>query len=194
MHEMTIEQQRQAEQAKYVSCYKNPDYKMGELRHADAVEQLHALYAELKSEKLTSLLDVGCGRAEIVRTAVSIGYWPVRGLECVEYLCGGVVDQGEITCLPYENGQFDVVTCFDVMEHIPIDDTEISISELCRVANKAIIVSISNVRDSFGGGTLHINLRDYKEWEAILKKWWPGKVEWMSRTRISETWRLLKTI
>ena len=62
-----------------------------------------------------SLLDVSCGRGELLGAAEGLGFKPVRGTEAVEYLCDGErVVRAEIHDLPFATASFDVVTCIDV--------------------------------------------------------------------------------
>ncbi len=198
---LSIQQQREKEQNKYVACYEHSHYRMGEDRFKDAVTNLKTIaknfnaHAGNGSNRLRSLVDVGCGRSEIVRAAVSIGFWPVRGVECIDGLCGGIIDKGEITSLPYKDSQFDVVTCLDVMEHLPPDDTKRALKELWRVSRKVILVSISNEESKLEGvGVLHVNRRSYDEWDSLLREIWsPADVDKVSRTRRSETWLAVKS-
>jgi SAM-dependent methyltransferase len=47
---------------------------------------------------------------------------------------GGIARCGHITDLPFEDGKFDFVAAFDVIEHV--DDGRRAIAELCRVMSK----------------------------------------------------------
>ncbi len=44
--------------------------------------------------------------------------------------------------LPFENGEFDVVTCMEVIEHLPEGKMERVIKQLRRVAKRRLIVSV----------------------------------------------------
>lgn len=46
----------------------------------------------------------------------------------------------DIQRLPFKNGEFDVVTCSDVLEHTP--DVENAVAELLRVAAKALVITV----------------------------------------------------
>lgn len=48
---------------------------------------------------------------------------------------------GEVTCLPFTDGSFDLVCCFDIVEHV--DDDERALSEVSRTAKPGGIVLIS---------------------------------------------------
>jgi len=106
---------RQSEQSKYVAAYKDPGYKMGLARMASAEDDLKKMHG--------SLLDVGCGRGEVINMARALNLKPVMGVEVVPYLCDDKhIVQGEVTDLPFLKGEFDNVTFYDVMEHLPPED------------------------------------------------------------------------
>ncbi|MEK9183899.1 MAG: methyltransferase domain-containing protein, partial [Patescibacteria group bacterium] len=48
----------------------------------------------------------------------------------------------DIRSLPIQNGEFDLVTAFEVLEHIPWDDVPKALAELKRVTSKHVIISL----------------------------------------------------
>ncbi|MGD9126447.1 MAG: class I SAM-dependent methyltransferase [Planctomycetia bacterium] len=98
----------------------------------------------------SSLLDVGCGE----------GYWldflhrrygKERMLRGYEYAGNRVeaaqkhfphldLREGSIFELPEEDGSYDVVTCLEVLEHLP--DWQAGFEELLRIAKKEVIVCV----------------------------------------------------
>ncbi|MCH7553531.1 MAG: class I SAM-dependent methyltransferase, partial [Chloroflexi bacterium] len=44
--------------------------------------------------------------------------------------------------LPYPDGTFDTVTCFEVLEHLPFEHFKRALSELYRVARSTVILSL----------------------------------------------------
>jgi SAM-dependent methyltransferase len=54
----------------------------------------------------------------------------------VKFVVGSVVD------LPFPNRSFDVVGCFEVLEHLPGDLPRRALSELARVARHAVVLSV----------------------------------------------------
>jgi hypothetical protein len=172
-------QTRESEIARYVECYKDPRYKMGDKRRA------HVEWA-LKRGAGGSLLDVSTGRGEVIHLAVKLGYHPVMGTEAVPNLCGpDYMVQAMAHDLPFGDDAFETVTMFDVMEHLLPSDTEAVCKELERVASRRVILTVCNAPSSFGGadkGDLHINRRDsYEAWHSELKQHFSGSVARLPR-------------
>lgn len=185
----TLTAARHAEHAKYRRAYELPNYHMGGARMEDALRDLR----ELPSRG--SYLDVGCGRGEMLSHAQNMGYGPVQGVEVVPDLLGGDrVVYGEGHALPFTDDSFDVVTLFDVIEHLLPGDDELVCRELARVARRHVLLTANNRPSHLPDGTdLHINKRAYEEWDSLFRDWFaPGAVTWIKgqRTYVSEGWRI----
>lgn len=96
----------------------------------------------------TSLLDVGCGEGGFLKwLAEARPTMRVEGLErspaaLAVAATHGTVREGSIEELPFEEGAFDVVTALEVLEHLPHGTYEAGLSELRRVAKRAIVISV----------------------------------------------------
>lgn len=183
---MTDQVTRAKEHQKYSDIYaRMPEYRMGGVRKQDAKEDLETLATG-------SLLDVGCGRGEVLDLADEIGLHPVCGIEVVEHLCDGKrVIHGMLPNLPIKDAAFDHVTCFDVLEHLPPGDETPALYELKRVARRTVIVTANNrqSRDPQTGANLHINIREYSEWEKILNEVFGAEiVQRIPKRYVSATW------
>lgn len=87
-----------------------------------------------------NLLDVGCGRGGMVTEARSGG---IKAEGCDIAPCKPWITRATLPRLPYATGQFDVVGCFDVLEHLPESDIPAACAELIRVTGKRLIVSVA---------------------------------------------------
>jgi ubiquinone/menaquinone biosynthesis C-methylase UbiE len=178
---------RVIEHEKYVRAYARSSYRMSAPRMADAVRDLAVL-------PRGSYLDVGCGRGEMLDQADRLGFGPVQGVEVVADLIDGTrVLRGEAHALPFADQSFDVVSCFDVLEHLIPGDDEGACRELARVARRHVLLTANNRTSQRAiGQELHINRRPYEEWDALFRAWFPGTVTWLTgeRQHPSEAWRV----
>lgn len=183
-----LEALRRAEHEKYDRAYAlSANYRMSAKRRIAAVADLKGL------SHRGALLDVACGQGDMLREARRLGFAPARGTEIVEALLDPPrVVRAEVHDLPFEDSSFDVVTMFDVIEHLVPGDDRRACAELARVARRHVLLT-ANDKDSFNkaGEQLHINQRPYKEWDSLFREWFPGKVIWLAGGgRLSECWRV----
>lgn len=92
-----------------------------------------------------TILDVGCGNGGFLH-GLSDRYWKV-GLDFSDAALRRLADRGvrgSIDALPFAGGTFDLVTCFEVLEHLPQDVYARALPELERLSRKYIIVSVPN--------------------------------------------------
>lgn len=165
----SIVMKRHGEAAVYRKEYANPEYKMGAQRLED-VERL------LRLVPRGSLLDVGTGRGEALQIAGRLGFSLPTGTETVPELLTDMVSMAYAHDLLVPDGSFDVVTCFDVLEHLIEEDLIPAVKEFARVARSHIILSASEIPSSqWGGGRdLHISKRPAAEWEKLFREAAPG--------------------
>lgn len=120
---------------------------------------LSFLLASLEYLEVKSILDIGSGTGRAIRYIKRqrpelrvVGIEPVRELREVGYSLGlleeDLVD-GDATKLPFFASEFDLVCEFGVLHHIK--KPELAVSEMLRVASKAVFISDSN---NFGNGSL----------------------------------------
>lgn len=185
---MNTAKARAAEYQKYRVAYTQPNYRMGGGRYQDAINDMTGLPVR------GSYLDVGCGRGEMLCEAECLGFGPVHGVEIVPELTGPRVTYGEAHDLPFQDNHFDVVSLFDVIEHLLPGDDELVCRELHRVAARHVLLTANNRPSRLPSGEdLHINIRSYEEWDALFRRWFAGsKVMRIGGKRfyISEGWRI----
>lgn len=180
---------REAEFVKYQRAYEmQPNYRMSGERRRDAVSDLKSLPCR------GSYLDVSCGRADMLAVAEGFGFWPVHGTEIVPQLIDGTrVVRAEAHDIPFGDNSFDVVSMFDVIEHLLPGDDEAACRELRRVAKRHVLVTANN-RPSFNkaGDDLHINKRPYDVWDGLFREWFDGctVTRLKDRKYVSESWQI----
>jgi 2-polyprenyl-3-methyl-5-hydroxy-6-metoxy-1,4-benzoquinol methylase len=98
-----------------------------------------------------SLLDVGCGEGVLVeRWARRLGDRPVVGIDLDDPVLHAQWQQRtapnleyrvmKAENLPFADGEFDVATAIEVLEHVP--DPEHTVAEMARVAKRWLLVSV----------------------------------------------------
>lgn len=179
---------QQAEIDKYSKVYKDKRYRMGDARMTYAKELVREAVPECNTH-----LDVGCGRGEMVGYANGLGF-ESRGVEAVDYLTDGFsILHGKAWDLPVPDNSIDLVTMFDVIEHLLPEDTERTLAELRRVAKKEILITAANYSSKSMGVELHVNRKPYPEWDQLLRTAFADcDVDWLPRKHNiqSETWRI----
>lgn len=140
-------------------------------------------------------LDVACGRREMLGAAMTMGFLPVQGTEIVPDLIDGIVVlPAWADALPFLDQQFDVVSAWDVLEHIPPDETLASLAELHRVARRHVVLSISNNSSQpTKGEELHCTRQSFDEWNAQIRTVFSGhQVLWdaTERRKGGNYWRV----
>ena len=96
-------------------------------------------------DDVKSVLDVGCWRGDFLnslpdthdKTGVDISVAALQNVKAKAIACS-------VEELPFPNEKFDLVTSFEVLEHLPYDIFSKSVSELERVSKKYIAVSVPN--------------------------------------------------
>jgi ubiquinone/menaquinone biosynthesis C-methylase UbiE len=116
------------------------------------------LVAALDYFQIKSILDIGSGTGRAIKYIKKhrpdiriLGIEPVEALREVGYsqgLSSEYLIDGDANMLQFNNEEFDLVCEFGVLHHIK--NPELAISEMLRVAKKAIFISDSN---NFGQGS-----------------------------------------
>lgn len=108
--------------------------------------------AGLIPESVRSVLDVGCGNGLLVHQlmegerrferliALDRSQTALRHVRCHKALAS--IDE-----LPFATGRFDLVTCLEVLEHLPCPLYEAGLRELCRVAARYVLISVPFQQD-----------------------------------------------
>lgn len=172
---------RRAEIAKYVRVYDRHAH------YAMARDRLDPVLAAL-SGLSGSLLDVSCGRGELMRAARDAGFHPVAGTEVVPQLVGEGVRYAELHALPFIDGAYNVVTCIDVLEHLLEEDIRPALRELERVTRRNLLLAVADYSTQWDGVELHPSARPYDAWDALFREVLAGEIRRAGKTASSEMW------
>jgi len=137
-----------------------------------------------------SLLDVGCGRGWFIKRMLDMGI-KVEGIDgsvaAWDDAAPGVQSCIKVATLKdVEHRRYDVVTAFDVMEHIFEEDIDGAIAALKNAAGRFIVLNICAAPDNEGIYSIKKNgpIPDELEWLAVSghvtikhKSWWKGRFE-----------------
>jgi SAM-dependent methyltransferase len=109
------------------------------------------IVAEIAALSPTSFLDAGCGEGFVARRVLEAQ--PNLALTGCDVSTGALAvaaranpgarfEPGSVTALPFPDDSFDVVGCFEVLEHLPGDLPRQALSELARVARRGVVLSV----------------------------------------------------
>jgi SAM-dependent methyltransferase len=116
----------------------------------------------------TSVLDAGCAMGMLVEAlhARGVDAW---GIDISEYAIGKVAPEVADRCRVGSltdplDGRFDLVTCIEVLEHMPGDDSYVALKNLCHASDRILFSSSPNDY----GEPSHVNVRPPERWSAQL--------------------------
>lgn len=128
--------------------YENPEL-WADARYGAADRERVAAAAERIPPGTRSLLDVGCGNGlflNFLQAAVPPGTFDrLCGVDRSQAALAGVgVEKcaADITKLPFADAEFDVVTCMEVIEHLPSESLVRALAELARVARRTVMITV----------------------------------------------------
>lgn len=115
----------------------NLDYVRSGRLHSFA----HQMEAVLEFQP-TSVLEVGVGTGVVAAGLRALGV-QVRTLDLQPELHPDLV--GSITAVPADDSAFDVVSCCQVLEHLPVDAVGEALKEIARVGHMGCVISVPDV-------------------------------------------------
>lgn len=130
--------------------YENEAFWDGALFTEDDKERVATVAARVPA--VGSLLDVGCGNGFFLETLsrlrpeVAVLHGTDRSEAALRRVRVGKTS-ASIDSLPFADGEFECVTCLEVIEHLPIAVYSRAISELARVAGRYLVISVPREQD-----------------------------------------------
>jgi ubiquinone/menaquinone biosynthesis C-methylase UbiE len=116
------------------------------------IDRFHRkIVAEVVALSPQTFLDAGCGEGFVARQVIdAVPGIELTGCDVSDVALEIATDAnpegrfvvGSLTDLPFPDRSFDVVGCFEVLEHLPGDLPRRALSELARVARRAAVLSV----------------------------------------------------
>lgn len=153
-----------------------------------------------------NLLDVGCGPGLLVLMLREMSV-DAFGIDASDFALktapgevGDFISKGDILNIPFDENEFEVLICREVLEHLTVIQVAKAISEMCRVSDKYIYVttryahecnSIFDVETEFEADPTHITcmnksllrtlflLNGFKSCPDLEKK-----LDWLDKGRV----------
>jgi ubiquinone/menaquinone biosynthesis C-methylase UbiE len=109
------------------------------------------IVAEIAALSPRSFLDAGCGEGFVAQRVLrEIPGLELTGCDVSEAALAVAASAnpdarfvpGSVVALPFADKSFDVVGCFEVMEHLPGDLPRQALAEMARVARRAVVLSV----------------------------------------------------
>jgi len=116
------------------------------------IDRFHSrIVSEIVALSPQSFLDAGCGEGFVARRVIdALPGVALTGCDvsndalelAADANPGAAFVVGSIVDLPFPDHSFDVVGCFEVLEHLPGDLPRRALSELARVSRRAVVLSV----------------------------------------------------
>jgi len=155
----------------YEYIYNNKNYFPGYGESNHTAMTLELFKEEIENSE--SIVDIGCGYNDFIRDAhlkYCKDYFTYIG---IDISCSGADLLCDARNLQFSNKIFDLLTSFDVLEHISPLDVENVVCEFRRISRR-FIFSISYVPSKIqvpGIHNLHLTVWDKAEWVNMLSKY-----------------------
>ena len=122
---------------------------------------------EVKTLNPKDILEIGVGNKFLSKYLKDRGF-KITTLDIEAKLYPDVV--GNVLTIPFSNGSFDVVTCFELLEHLPYSDFQKGLKELRRVSKLHVIMSLPDVTAVY---RFHIELPRIKPIRKMIRHPFP---------------------
>lgn len=148
---------------KYKTIYNNPE------RYGSYGSTNHGKRAVSIIEKIgaKSVVDIGCGHNQFAESINAIGIHAIG----VDFACESADVISKASELPFGDNEFDVLTSFDMLEHLLPEEVHESLVEMARVS-KRFCLSICTKKSviTVDGENLHPTVRSTEWWKLELSK------------------------
>ena len=119
-------------------------------------------FSKILKLKPQSLLDIGCGYNEFCQSIKRQSSIKAVGSDIA---CPGADFIAPAHSLPFIDNEFDLITSFDCMEHIPEEEVEPSFKEFARVGQRIFLkVCLEDTPTKIDGEGLHVCVKEAEWW------------------------------
>jgi ubiquinone/menaquinone biosynthesis C-methylase UbiE len=158
--------------AKIEAQYENPVYFKNVSDLSQNEERARWFRGYLGLPDGAFILELGAGKFTLTQAWQNMGMnaWGVEWSEfgCYHYVEGAI--RAMCQFLPFKPKSFDFVTAFDVYEHIPPEDLDLTLADLARVAREHIAINVPfesiNPEDHH-----HLTKLDRKGWSSLFARY-----------------------
>lgn len=95
---------------------------------------------EIVKKSPEKILEVGVAYGAFVSNYLKERKFDVTTIDIYEELKPDII--GNVLNIPFEENSYDLIGCFEVLEHLPIKDLNKALEELHRVSSKWVIISL----------------------------------------------------
>ena len=161
------------EQAFYTQIYNDqvnfPNY--GHTNHGDK------WLIDILELNPASWLDIGCGHNTLIKH-IKLYLDDAWG---VDFACPSADQNCDMLDLPFADNRWDIVSAFDVMEHLLTEQIDTGLSEMARVGNRYVFtISYYKALMEINGKNAHPTVWSADKWIAKIEQY--GTINDMSQT------------
>ncbi len=121
------------------------------------------------------VLDVGCAKGFLVSCLRKINV-EAYGVDISDY----ALAKAELSCQPFlskasatnlaafGDGEFDLVLCYDILEHLDPEEITQALREVCRISHKWVTMKSPFKHYSWDLDTSHIGIKPKVEWQQLF--------------------------
>lgn len=111
------------------------------------IESITEQLREICYSGYTNILEIGVGVGFLKHCAKMFPQISLTTLDIAEELNPDFI--GSVTDIPFDDKQFDLVVCCEVLEHLPFNDFLPALKEIRRVAYRKVILSLPDRRHNY---------------------------------------------
>jgi len=123
------------------------------------VESITQQLREIAYSNCKNILEIGVGKGLVRSFLGHFGNISYTSMDIAADLKPDVV--GSVLRMPFDNDQFELVLCCEVLEHLPFDKFLPALKEIRRVSSKRAILSLPDIRKHCG---IAFRIPGIKDW------------------------------